>query len=501
MVLILPIGGIVWLLIWLFRALRGKSAPQTAGPAPQTRGTQVAVFQTLLFLLAYFPLAVWAAIYVANRNPGAWSGLAFGVTLFVLCSGPYWLAWRVLGPFGLPVLGRLALYLAPCIELESFQGNQELFSAAFGGTPKPSRWTATPWLFFVIALRRESEGSADGIDQLLEFLDARPPRRLPRRLRTQGVELLAWPALRQGDWEEAQRRLTPGRGRGVRLLRSLAAAHLAPAGKAPSALLLWLAWLLAPERRCTMSLVRSALASPPAPEARRAAAPAAAAAAEDGVWHLHLQLLARAAAGRAVSAADVEALAVGWEAVLGRKIYLRLLTRAVELGSPDAQAAAAALRPAVEAELMALAETVEGVWPEPARPGLVAKLRRRRLDRLFSAIQAEVEPFQGHDFASFPRKLDTPLAEMERWLQFRLSLQRLLASNAEALPTAWYNGLRLAACNWPVYLLRAHGPAAHWACREMSVWCETLAREVGDQEIIKLSHGNSRVGRLRLFRR
>ncbi len=199
--------------------------------------------------------------------------------------------------------------------------------------------------------------------------------------------------------------------------------------------------------------------------------------------------------------ADIEALAERWETALGRKGHLRLLTRAVELGAPDARSAAAALRPAVEAELEALAETVEGVWPEPARPGLAAKLRRNRLDRLFAALQTEVEPFQGHDFASFPRKLDTPLAEMERWLQFRLSLSRLLASNAGALPTAWYGGLRLAACNWPVYLLRTHGAAAYWACREMSAWCETLAREVDDQEIVKLSHGNSRVGLSRLFRR
>jgi hypothetical protein len=500
MILFVPIGGIVWVLIWLFRALRGKDAPQTAGPAPRGRGTQVAVVQTLLFLLVYLPLALWAAIYAVEHRRGDWTWLAFGITLCFLCSGPYWLAWRVLGPFGLPVLGRLALYLAPCIELESFQGNQELFSAAFGGKPKLKRWTATSWTLFVVALRRESEGSADGIDQLLEFLDVRPPRRLPRRLRRQGVELLAWPAIRNGDWEEAQRRLAHGRGRGVRLLRMLAAAHLPSASPAPSPVLLWLAWLLAPERRYTVSLVRSALARQRIQDGRRAAAPAAAGGIES-VWLRHLELLARAGAGRAVSVADVEALAEGWEALLGRKSYMRLVVRAAELGAPDAQAAASALRPAVEAELEALAETVEGEWPEPARRGLAAKLRRRRLDRLFAAVQTEVEPFRGHDFANFPRQLDTPLAEMERWLQFRLSLRRLLASNAEALPTAWHNGLRLAACNWPVYLLRAHGPAAHRACREMSAWCETLAREVDDQEIVKLSHGNSRVGRLRLFGR
>ncbi|HSS48948.1 MAG TPA: hypothetical protein VLX28_08375 [Thermoanaerobaculia bacterium] len=465
---------------------------------------QVAVVQTLLFLLVYFPLALWAAIYAVEHRRGDWAWLAFGITLYFLCSGPYWLAWRVLGPFGLPVLGRLALFMAPCVELETFQGNQELFSAAFGGKPKSKRWSATSWILFVVALRRESEGSAEGIGQLLEFLDVRPPRRLPRRLRRQGVELLAWPAIRKGDWEEAQRRLAPGRGRGVRLLRRLAAAHIVPAGsasRAPSPVLLWLAWLLAPERRYTVSLVRSALALQTAPRIQLAAEPVAVDASGESVWLRHLELLARAGAGRTVSAADVESLAGHWEAMLGRKSYMRLVVRAAELGAPDAQAAAAALRPAVEAELAALAEAVEGEWPEPARPGLVAKLRRHRLDRLFAAVQVEVEPFRGHNFANFPRKLDTPLIEMERWLQLRLSLRRLLSSNAEALPTAWHNGLRLAACNWPVYLLQTHGPAAFWACREMSAWCETLAREVDDQEIVKLSHGNSQVGHVRLFGR
>lgn len=500
MSLFVPIAPILWALVWVYRALRGKGAPQTTAPTSQGTGTQVATGHALFFFLICFPLAAGAALYVATRSPDDWDVLVFVLTLFFLCRAPYWLAWRILGPFGLPVLGRLVLYLAPTLALEVFQGNHELFSAAFGGKPKPERWAATPWSFFVIALRRESEGNVEGIDQLLELLAARPPRRLPRRLRAQGVELLTWPAIRNGDWEEAQRRLAPGRGRGVRLLRRLAAAHTPSAGpgsKAPSAFLLWLAWLLAPERRYTLALVRSALARKPASGARRVVP----AAGGDGLWQRHLQLLARAAAGRAVSVADVAALAEGWEAVLGRKGYMRLVIRAAELGAPDAQAAAAALKPAVEAELEALAETVEGEWPEPARPGLVAKLRGRRLDRLFAAVHAEVEPFQGHNFASFPRKLDAPLAEMERWLQLRLSLRRLLSSNAEALPTAWHNGLRLAACNWPVYLLQSHGAAAYWACREMSAWCETLAREVDDQEIVKLSHGNSQVGRSRLFRR
>lgn len=494
MVLILPIGGLVWVLIWLFRALRGRIAPKTQGYVPAVKGPPVSIGQTLIFLLICLPLALAAAGYAAGLGPDGWGGLVFGLALLLICRAPYWLAWRVLGPFGFPALGRIVLYLAPSLEVDTSQGHQELFSAAFGGRPRPERWAATPWSFFVIALRRESEGSEDGVEQLLELLTGLPPRRLPRRLPSQGVELLAWPAIRKGDWDEARRRLAHGRGRGVRLLGRLAAAHT-PSAIPPSAFSLGWAWLLAPDRHHTLPLVRSALNRQPG----REPAPAVPAAAEENVWLRHLELLARAGAGRQVSVADVEALAGGWEAVLGKKGHLRLLTRAVELGAPDAQAAAAALRPAVEAELEALAETVEGDWPEPARRGLVTKLRRRRLDRLFAAVQSEVDPFRGHDLTNFPRPLDTPLAEMERWLQVRLSLRRLLGSNPDALPTVWYSGLRLAACNWPVYLLRTHGSAARWACREMSAWCETLALEMDDQEIIKLSHGNSRAGRWRPF--
>jgi hypothetical protein len=274
----------------------------------------------------------------------------------------------------------------------------------------------------------------------------------------------------------------------------LASAHLST----PPSRLLWLAWLLAPERRRTFAFVQAALDDPHATGGRPAeerVAPMNEKMGEETVWRRHLELLAAAAAGNSVMAGDVESLAEGWEPVLGPRNFRRLMTRAAELGAPDAQAAAAALRPAIEAELEDLAEAVEGAWAEPKRSGgLVAKVQQGRLDRLFAVVQAEVEPFRGHDFATFPRRLDSPLAEMERWLQFRLSLRRLLAAEAKALPTAWHNGLRLAACNWPVFLLRTHGGRAHWACREMSSWCETLARKVGDEEIVKLSHGNSRVG-------
>jgi hypothetical protein len=492
-VLVFPIVPLIWLLIWAFRASRGRKA---AGAVPSTGlGMSISFGHVLLVSFVYLPLAVavTSSVYDATASePLTW--LAFLASMLALGPGPRWLAWRVLGPLGLGALGRVCLFWAPFGLLATFRSNRAFFASAYGGRPGQESRTASWWLLFAAAVDGEAQGSRRQTDQLLEMLDPATARRLPWRLRGQGIELLAWPAIERAAWEEAGRRLAPGRGRGVRLLRMLTAANL---GAPPSRLLLWLAWLLAPERRRTLPLVRTVLAPPLAGASRIPVAPPAPG---ESVWLRHLWLLAAAGAGRPVSATEVEGLAEGWEAVLGGATHRRLLTRAVELGAPDAQAAAAALTSGIEEELAELAEAVEGAWPEPSCPGgLAAQVRRRRLDRLFAAVQAEVEPFRGHDFSDFPRKLDAPLAEMERWLRFRQSLRRLLASDATALPTAWYNGLRLAACNWPVYLLRTHGLEAFWACREMSSWCESLARTVGDQEIVKLSHGNSRVGRSRLF--
>ena len=496
MVLIFPIAPILWALIWIYRSLRGKGAVSGAAPTASTGFRMTASLgHVLLYVVVYLPLAVVVAMVVNDATGSeslAW--LAFVATALALGPGPRWLVWRVLGPFGLGALGRALLWLTPFGLLETFRGNRAFFAAAYGGGPKQESGTASWWLLFAAALDGEAQGSPRQADPLLEMLDdPETAGRLPWRLRGQGIELLAWPAIERADWEEAGRRLAPGRGRGVRLLRRLAAVH---GGEASPSAVLWLLWLLAPERRRTLSLVRSALKP-----AERAPRPAERpgprripAAGEENTFHLHLELLASAAAGQPVRPARVQALADRWEAELGREVQLRLMIRGAELGVADVQAVVAAWPRSIESELEDLAEAAEGPWPAPRRrESLAAQVRRRRLDRLFAAVQAEVEPFRGHGFNDFPRKLDTPRAEVERWLRFRRSLRRLLESEAEALPTAWHNGLRLAACNWPVFLLRTYGPDAHWACREMSRWCEGLARQVGDAEIAKLSHGNARI--------
>ena len=90
------------------------------------------------------------------------------------------------------------------------------------------------------------------------------------------------------------------------------------------------------------------------------------------------------------------------------------------------------------------------------------------------------------------RALDQPLVELERWYRFQRDVERLRAAGGrDALQTAWFNGLRYVACNWPVYLERAYTEDSAWACREMHLWCASLSAEVMDQQIHSLSTDNA----------
>ncbi len=491
MVLVFPIIPILVLLYWLFRYLNNRGlVPGTLMPAPTGPINEVRISfgHLLLFALFYLPWVITMTALAGESND--WLSLpAFAASTFAVFMGPRWLAWRVLGPLGLVTLGRGVLWLAPSVSLRTFRGNLELFSAAFGGEPRPQRWRASSWFLFTRALRSDREGDPGRVEALLELLSGISPWQLPWRLRGQGVELLAWPAVRSGHWEEALRRLANGRGRGVHLLRMLAAAHT---GNAAFSRRLWLAWLLAPGRRQTRPLVLAALNPAPAREGSPPLLDFPAQLADSGVWLRHLKLLEAAAQGQAVRSEDVEAAAEGWERVLGKAGRMGLLGRGAELEVPGVQAVVSALRPGLQAELEAVTDCVEGHWPEPRRRhGLAAQVRRRRFDRLFATVQSEGDPFLGRN--GFQRTLEAPLAELERWLRFRLDLRRLLAASGEhALPTAWYNGLRLAACNWPVFLLRTYGLEVHWACRQMFRWAEAQALKVGDPEIAQLSHRNLR---------
>jgi nitrate/nitrite transporter NarK len=75
---------------------------------------------------------------------------------------------------------------------------------------------------------------------------------------------------------------------------------------------------------------------------------------------------------------------------------------------------------------------------------------------------------------------------------FQREVDRLVvAGGTDALLTAWFNGLRYVACNWPVYLERAYGGDVGASCVEMHRWSATVARRLRDEEIHRISGANA----------
>lgn len=487
-----PVLPIVWLVSWLagkvVRARREK-VRKTSAP-PRSMGSpwfdRSLTGAHYLYLLAGSIAGTVGVVSAASVAPDlAWT--AFVVLFFVpYCSVialPHWLAWRVLGPSGRARAGYHLLRIALHSSKASRQGALDLFAAAYG-LPGDLRGSwATPWAVFTLAVKAESEGDPARADTVLAVLDGESPLRLPRRVRSQGVEILAWAAARRGDWAGVLRRTWSGRGRGVRLLRRLARARTGQGGFTP---LLWLFWLLAPERKKTLPFVRAAGVKVPISQESPAPLPDL----ERGPWLFHLHLLSRAAQGKPVPAHAVERLVAAWEEPLEAASEARLAARGLELGVREPALVTESLHEAVLAEIEALAAIAQGEWETDDSDGLLGKLHRRRIDRLHNELETAMDGFPVEGGMS--RDFEPPLSELERWILLRVAAERLeTEAGFGALETAWYNGLRIVACNWPVYLKRRYGEQALWACYVMHLWSTEQAVRMGDEEITGISRRNA----------
>ncbi|HSF42485.1 MAG TPA: hypothetical protein VLT87_21960 [Thermoanaerobaculia bacterium] len=499
-----PVIPIVWLLAWLIgKVVRARREKVRAASAP-SRSRGVPWFEKHLtkthyaYLVAGSVAGTVAVVVSASVNPDLGCSTFVALSLVPYCSLialPHWLAWRVLGPAGRTRAGYNLLRIALHPSKASREGALGLFAVTHG-LPEDLRWSswAIPWTAFALAVKAESENDPARADTVLAVLAGESPLRLPRRVRSQGVEILAWAAARRGDWEGVLRRTESGRGRGVRLLRRLAAAHTGQGGFAP---LLWLFWLLAPERKKTLPFVRAAGVKEPVFRESPAPLPSL----ERGPWLFHLHLLANAADGRPVPAHAVEQLAAAWEEPLDAASQARLAARGLELGVREPAGVVGTLRETVLAEIQSLTEIAQGPWDVEDGDGLLADLHRRRIDHLYDELDLAMEGFP--EEGGMSRDFGPPLSELERWLLLRGAAERLEAeAGFDALVTAWHNGLGIAACNWPVYLERRYGEQAIWACYVMHLWCTEQAARIGDEGLAALSRENawiaaSKLGKVR----
>ncbi len=494
---------IVWILRWLGSRSGTEGGPRPSASPQPTRVT-VHVLPVLLFWLPVSVLLVDAGLGWLEIEP---SGVYFLALVVLFLTGlwlPHWLGWRVLGPLGWRRAGYWAVVLAPRLSMRHHVGSVETYIAAFGvGRPRPDRWWGDAWSIFTLAVRARGDGAEERLHLIAGFLDRYPRQRVPRRLRTQGWELLAWPAVDRGHWEEAWSLLQSGEGRGVRFLRALVAAgrgesELGWSGRAR----LWCLWSFAPYRRRSLSAVQRASrracgrSQPEAVQPTAAVEPwvassGTAATSTVPIGRRHLEALQAVARGEVLTGSWLVALARGWDEVLRAETQAEFIRRGLELGVPHPSQRAEEWAAEIRHDLDTLLQVAIAPWPEVVPEGaLTDYVLRHRVDPLLDALRPVVEPWRiGADIG---RRAAPTLRELEAWLELRVAVDRLdhLAGD-EGLATSWHEGLRYAACNWPVFLMRARDDlTTNWVCREMFEWCAHLAERVGDPEILELTLGN-----------
>jgi hypothetical protein len=516
---VIPIAPLVWIAVWAIRAAyRKRNGPATPPPA----STNVTWRGFVLFLWTLFAwiwlgalgaavtertLLAWIASHpqhhgaltatLAGLTPLLMLVVAPGVLLVV---GPRWLAWRVLRPLRLRLAARVTIWFTPFLRRTDVAGFARLLDASLGRPvvppPRASRLRlviggkrrplarpvvrADAWTTCARALEATLQGDRARADLLLAWFDDLPRgARVPRLLRTLAFEELAAGAARRGEWDRVERWTRAGRGRGVRLWRLLARARRGPTA-APARL--WLAWLLAPDRRLSLphvlALTRARLGEViPAPTA-----PAAGGA----PWTRHVDLLCRASLGAPLETRAALGLLHEWEARLGPDAEAAFRARAIELSVTDGAALWGRLRERVTAELELLLEAA-GVSAEAleAHAALGAALAARLRERLFASL---------HAFLGAGGTLGTPLEEWERWLHMRAAARRLEErAGLGALQTAWHGGLRDTAWNRPCRVFNTYRADAAHACHAMFAWTAALAARLGDEEAARVNASNAAI--------
>jgi hypothetical protein len=488
----IPIGPLIWAVIAASRALKRRKSAPTSLPTPTPLEVLRFILAAILPLLTAGLLVLLLVVITPTLVASSWGALyvTFWVVTWggMLFAAPRWLAWRVARPLGLPGVARALLWLSLPGKPPDRRGFAQLVAAEMG-RPLPREGkqldAVTAWSTCAAALQAERLSDPDQADRLLRPLYELPNgARFPWAVRAIAFESLCRTAAARGDWETLKRRAELGRGRAVWLLRRVAAAHTG----GTSALALWGFWLLAPERRKSLPLVKAIADAPrplvtePASEPKpRGGSP----------FQLHFALLSKRAAGGAASSPELRRLVRAWERKLDARDEAQLRARGLELGVRDAAAAARSIRRAVLDELEALSGVAHGRPHRFEGETLAAELSGRSRDRLFAALQPFLQRFRGE-----AKELGSPMEEWQQWVRFREAVEAVeTALGTEGLTTAWHAGVRNAAWNWPCKVLNGHKPAGAWASLVMFSWVADLAAKVGDAEAERVNRKNVEVAR------
>jgi hypothetical protein len=479
---VVPVGAIAALIVSAMRASHRKgSLPAARVPATSIHGP--GVLKSLGLAIA------WAIVLaIVPITVPLWFLLLS--CLWLATMGLHWIAWGVCYPWRLWRAGRAVLWLAPHTYKNHEVGRLALWSAARGesvATGAIDGWMACAAVLEAERSRRFDEARAL-VDALLAVSLGEV---LPSSVRVRGIVPIAQAAADRGDWPEALRRASLGRGRAARFLRLAARAHVV--GDVRSSWL-WAAWGLAPARVERYAMLRTALQAQ-LPTTRPAVPTPVAAA--DGPWTCHVRGLGRAASGDEMSLADVIALARLWEAPLAPAGEALFRARSLELGSMRSQETFRTLQASLATELAVMARGARGVWPAEldGEPAMVLDLYGRLADESFEAVDVLARTRRHKKLED----LGPPLDEWRRWSRFRAAVEALaIRFGEDELKTAWYGGAQLAAWNWPCHLLEKYGEKAAWACHVMFRWTTEMAERCGDDEAATVNRRNAQTARQRI---
>jgi hypothetical protein len=293
------------------------------------------------------------------------------------------------------------------------------------------------------------------------------------------MEWLAAEAAARGDWEGVRDIGSMRRCRTRWTLFAGLAARRMLGDSRPHPVLLWAAWLLAPQRIASLPLCRMALAAVPKPDSGEAELRLPESFAE--VLQLHVRL----ASSDGVTLRRIDELQLAWSAVLEDEPPASLRNRAARLEAAN----------------------TERVW-EDAREGILDDLARILLERripvsaLTESAVSEDLAMRTHDEAfeeleqaaealarRKAEKQPLPMREeLREWTALRVLYESVVTSSGTGTQPLAFSAMYAAACNHAVWLFneRQERPLGNAMLRFLL----TEAERAGDEEAIRLQKAN-----------
>lgn len=459
------------------------------------------------FVLAWAYVALGTALLALGAVAGiwwCWPALGLGAVLLA----PWTVTRALLIPLGLP---RLAYALSWCA---GWRWNRDRAGGALvagawallrqrrpaGATVAwlERRRDAAPALqaaqVLATGLLAAARGDLAGARRLLDSVDGLGPRRTPRYVHALAREWLALDAAERGDWAEV---VACGEGPQARtrltlLLAAVGACLMDETGPRPTRERLWVAWLLAPQRRHTWPLLQRALAASAATAGDADADRPRALLGTGLVSDPYLDALATHAAviaGRSklTPAQALRSAGDAWQRALDDPdTQAWIAQRAAHLGARSQTQAQARLRQTITRELAEFAQAHDLPVARWARDcGVLREVERVLREEQLSSLELAFDALANRVAR---QEALPPMDEWRAWLSLRAQHRQAAALGGLDLRRLAFPQIHQVACKWAVWMWNER--KQYLLANSVFAWLLAEAVLVGDAEAIELQRRN-----------